>query len=73
LGIAMVSRLAVDLELATGHLCALELGDLRIRRALHLVRLKSKRTFPAVDSFVRLLRRAFAPRRDKASLAARSS
>jgi DNA-binding transcriptional LysR family regulator len=59
LGVAIVSRLAVELELSAGHLALLELSDLRIRRALHLVRLKSKRAFPAVDSFVRILRRAF--------------
>jgi DNA-binding transcriptional LysR family regulator len=59
LGVAIVSRLAVELELGAGHLALLELSDLRIRRALHLVRLRSKRTFPAVDAFVRVLRRAF--------------
>jgi DNA-binding transcriptional LysR family regulator len=59
LGIAFVSRLTVELELAAGRLVALDVADLQIRRALHLVRLKSKRTFPAVDAFVRLLRRTF--------------
>jgi DNA-binding transcriptional LysR family regulator len=60
LGVAMVSRLTVDLELSTGRLCALEMPTLRIRRALHLLRLKTKRPSPAIEAFVSLLRETLA-------------
>ncbi len=58
LGIAIVSRLTVDLELAARRLSLVDLSDLDIRRALHLVRLKGKRGSPAVEAFLRLLRQA---------------
>jgi DNA-binding transcriptional LysR family regulator len=57
-GFALVSRLAVERELAEGRLVVLEVSDLSIRRALHLVRLGGKRPTPAVDAFVRMLRAA---------------
>jgi DNA-binding transcriptional LysR family regulator len=55
-GFAIVSKLAVDRELAEGRLVALTVADLMIRRALHLVRLGGKRPTPASEAFVRMLR-----------------
>jgi len=57
-GLAIVSRLAVEIELSTGRLVALPVEDLRIRRALHMVRLGGKRESPAVEAFTRMLRAA---------------
>ena len=57
-GLAIVSRLAVEAELASGRLRAIELSDLTIRRALHMVRLAGKRESPAVEEFIRMLRAA---------------
>ncbi|MBA3398174.1 MAG: LysR family transcriptional regulator [Deltaproteobacteria bacterium] len=55
LGIAIVSRLAVELELVGGSLVAIEVSDLVIRRALHLVELRGKSRSPAASRFVELL------------------
>ncbi len=57
-GIAIVSRLAVERELQAGRLVALQVTDLDIRRALHLVRLGGKRESPAVEAFIVMLRAA---------------
>lgn len=57
-GVAIVSRLAVEVELTAGRLVALEVDDLVIRRALHMVRLGGKRESPAVEAFIRMLRAA---------------
>jgi DNA-binding transcriptional LysR family regulator len=57
-GVAIVSRLAVEAELASGRLHAIELSDLTIRRPLHMVRLAGKRESPAVEEFIRMLRAA---------------
>lgn len=57
-GIALMSRLAVERELASGQLRAIDLVDLTIRRALHMVRLGGKRESPAVEAFIRMLRAA---------------
>ncbi len=56
LGVAVVSGLAVDLELAACRLSRVELQDLDIRRALYLIRLKGKDASPAVTAFLRILR-----------------
>ncbi len=56
LGAAVVSGLALDLELAAGRLKRVDLYDLDIRRALYLVRLKGKDASPAVKAFLRVLR-----------------
>jgi DNA-binding transcriptional LysR family regulator len=56
LGVAVVSGLALDLELAAGRLSRVNLHDLDIRRALHLVRLKGKGESHAVAAFHRVLR-----------------
>jgi DNA-binding transcriptional LysR family regulator len=55
LGVAILSRLAVDLELASGSLALIEIADLRIRRALHLVELRGRSRSPAAARFVELL------------------
>jgi len=56
LGVSMVSRLAVELELRLGVLVELPLSDLRVRRALHLVRPRGVSPGPAVQAFVGALR-----------------
>jgi DNA-binding transcriptional LysR family regulator len=61
LGVAIVSRLTVELELASGSLVAIELADLEIRRALHLVELRGKSRSPAASRFLELLARSRAP------------
>jgi len=58
LGVAIVSRLVVELELATGSLVAIQLADLEIRRALHLVELRGRSRSPAASRFVALLGRS---------------
>ena len=55
LGVAIVSRLALEQELASGMLVAIEIADLRIRRALHLVELHGKSRSPAAARFLELL------------------
>lgn len=55
LGIAIVSRLTVGRELASGVLVALELADLEIRRELHLVELRGVTRSPVASRFVELL------------------
>lgn len=55
-GLAMVSRLALDLELQTGKLAMVPVRDLSIRRPLHRLRLRGKYEGRAVREFVRLLR-----------------
>ena len=55
LGVAIVSRLAVAVELAGGSLVAIEVADLEIRRTLHLVELDGKSRSPATSRFVELL------------------
>jgi len=60
LGVAMVSKLTVELELATGRLLTVDVNDLKIRRALHLLRLQRKRQSPAIEAFATLLRETLA-------------
>jgi DNA-binding transcriptional LysR family regulator len=55
LGVAIVSRLALERELASGMLVVIEVADLRIRRALHLVELHGKSRSPAAARFLELL------------------
>lgn len=59
LGVALVSRLTLDLELRSGRLCALEVEGVSIRRALHLLTLESKPPSPVATEFLRLLRRRY--------------
>lgn len=56
LGVAIVSRLTVDHELASGALVTLELVDLEIRRELHLVELRGVTRSPAASRFVERLK-----------------
>ncbi len=56
LGVAMVSRLTVELELRTGLLVVLDVQDLHIRRALSLLTRRGKHPSPASAEFMRLLR-----------------
>ena len=56
LGVALVSGLTIELELATGKLCAIEVPDLSIRRGLHLLTLEGKPPSPAATEFLRRLR-----------------
>jgi len=58
LGVAMLSRLTVELELTMGRLELIEVRDLSIRRALHLVQLKGKHESPAAQAFVSTLRKS---------------
>jgi molybdate transport repressor ModE-like protein len=55
LGIAIVSRLTVERELAAGTLVAIEVSDLPIQRALHLVELRGMSRSPAGARFVEIL------------------
>lgn len=57
-GVAIVSRLTVEQELASGRLLLIDVRDLSIRRELHMVRLRGKRESPAVQAFVGLLHAA---------------
>jgi DNA-binding transcriptional LysR family regulator len=61
LGVAIVSRLTVEQELIAGSLVAIELADLTIRRALHLVELRGKTRSPAAIRFLELLAHIRAP------------
>jgi DNA-binding transcriptional LysR family regulator len=55
LGLALVSRLTVEAELAAGQLEVLMLKDLAIRRPLHLVQRKGRGASAAVTAFVEML------------------
>lgn len=57
LGVGIVSRLVVEHELASGSLIQLEVPDLEIRRALHLVEVNGRSRSPAAARFVELLLR----------------
>lgn len=59
LGVALVSSLTIELELSSGRLLALDLADLSIRRALHLLTLEGKPPSPAAAEFLRLLRERY--------------
>lgn len=61
LGVAIVSRLTVELELSTGRLLPLPVSDLNIHRALHLLRLRNKRPSPAMAAFLDLMHERPAP------------
>jgi DNA-binding transcriptional LysR family regulator len=55
LGIAIVSRLAIGLELQVGLLAIIQVKDLMIHRPLHLQKLQGKSPSPAVAQFLSLL------------------
>jgi DNA-binding transcriptional LysR family regulator len=56
LGVAIVSKLALETEFKAGLLCPLTLSDLTLTRPLHLVHLRGKSEGPAVQAFLSLLR-----------------
>jgi DNA-binding transcriptional LysR family regulator len=55
-GLAIVSRLAVQSECKAGAVAVLPVAELVIARSLHLVRRKGRRDGPAVQAFCRTLR-----------------
>ena len=55
LGVAIISRLALCTELATGLLQVVALSNLRIERPLHIVRLRGKSESHAARAFFKLL------------------
>jgi DNA-binding transcriptional LysR family regulator len=54
-GVAIVSRLAIGCELQIGSLAIVPVKDLVIRRPLHLQKLRSKDSSPAMIQFLKLL------------------
>ena len=56
LGVAMVSRLTVEVELATGRLVEVTVPGLKVQRALHLLTHQHRQPSPAADQFLALLR-----------------
>lgn len=66
LGVAMVSRLTVALELDAGRLCEVKVDDLKVRRAMHLLTLRGKHPSPAAREFLRLLKLRFSPKKPAA-------
>lgn len=61
-GVAIVSRLTISLELEVGRLAIVPLADLRIARPLHLLRLRGKHETRATKAFLLLLQEAIGPR-----------
>lgn len=59
LGVAIMSRLALETEMALGLLCPLPLADLSITRPLHLVRLRGKSESVTTSAFLALLKNYF--------------
>lgn len=57
-GLAVLSRLAVELELRAGILAAVRMTDLTIRRPLHLLTARGRHQSHAARAFVELLRQA---------------
>jgi DNA-binding transcriptional LysR family regulator len=55
LGIAIVSRLAIGLELKFGSLAIIPVKDLTIHRPLHLQKLHGKEQSPAMKPFLEIL------------------
>lgn len=59
LGVAIVSRLTVALELELGRLREVPISDLTIRRALHRLTLRGKQPSPAAKEFMELLHQRY--------------
>lgn len=55
LGVALVSRLIVELELQAGTLCIVPVKDLSIRRPLHWQRLRGRSISPALGQFLEIV------------------
>lgn len=60
LGVAIVSRLTVEHELAAQQLTRVDLSDLVVKRALYMIQRKGKRESPAVEAFIALLHESLA-------------
>src|SRR5215471_8116998 len=60
-GLAIVSRLAVQAESAAGTLAILPVSGIRIERPLHLVQCKGRRAGPALQAFCAVLRERAGP------------
>ncbi|MGC3989970.1 MAG: LysR family transcriptional regulator [Chthoniobacteraceae bacterium] len=56
IGVAVVSRLIVELELQTGVLGIISMKDLTIQRPLHLQRVRSRSESPAMKKFLSVLK-----------------
>jgi DNA-binding transcriptional LysR family regulator len=54
-GVAVVSRLAVEAELAGGRLCELRVRGLRVARPLYLLTARGRTASAAVEAFVRMV------------------
>jgi DNA-binding transcriptional LysR family regulator len=61
IGLAIVSRLIVELEVKTGLLGIIRLDDLTIRRPLHLQRVRGRSESPACKRFLEVLKMGMAP------------
>ncbi len=55
MGVAIVSRLSIDAELAAGLLTVIPVAGLQINRALHLLRLRNRALGPSAAAMVRML------------------
>ena len=71
LGVAILSRLTVELEVVSGRLALLDMRDLSLRRALYMVQLRGKSQSSAVDAFVAKLRAALSAPREPAATTSR--
>jgi DNA-binding transcriptional LysR family regulator len=60
-GVAIVSRLAISLELEVKRLAIIPLADFHIARPLHLLRLRGKHETRAAKAFLLLLQEAIGP------------
>lgn len=60
LGVAIVSRLAIEAECKVGRLRVVEVKDLVVRRALHCLSLRGKQPSPAAGAFLELLHQRYA-------------
>ncbi len=63
LGLAVVSRLALDLELSAARLAVLPVGDLPLRRPLHLLQAQGRPLTAASQAFIDLLQTTRRPLR----------
>jgi DNA-binding transcriptional LysR family regulator len=68
-GLAIVSRLAVNAECAAGTLAVLPVAELRIERPLHLVRRRGRRDGPSLQAFCDVLRERTGARSEEAGAA----
>ena len=67
-GIAAISRVAVDVELAAGTIAVLDVPRWRLQRTIALVRARDVPLTPPAERFVALLRERFAPAEEPPTL-----